>query len=305
VLTVLALVGLLSSAFVPAHGRYEAQLKLSVDVDLVVFNVSVTDGKGRPVSGLRPEDFTVSEENRAQTITLFSAEDVPASIGLIIDNSGSMAEKRVDVIDAALTFVSAGNPGDELFVVNFNENAVLGLPPSIPFTNDARQIRSALFSLPIGLSALYDAMALGLEHLSLGSHDRKALVVLSDGGDNASHRSLDDVLDVARHSSATVYTIGVDDETNRDRNPRVLRRIASVTGGRAYSPRALTDLSQVWRDIAGGIRSQYTLGYQSTNPARDGAFREVTITAGRDRGRNLRVSTREGYMAPASRATAR
>ena len=153
------------------------------------------------------------------------------------------------------------------------------------------------------MTALYDAVALGLEHLGAGTHDRKALVVLSDGGDNASRRRLDDVLELARRSSATIYTIGVYDETNRDRNPRVLRRIADVTAGRAYFPRALTDLSQVWRDIAGGIRNQYTLGYESTNSARDGTFRKVTITATREGGR-LRVSTRDGYRAPVARPVA-
>lgn len=303
-MTMFALIALLGSAAVPAQqSQAEAQLRIAVGVDLVVFNVTVTDRKGRPVSGLTPDDFVVSEDGRTQSIRLFSAKDVPASVGLIVDNSGSMVDKRAEVINAALAFVGASHPGDELFVVNFNETASLGLPAAIPFTSDARQLRTALLPLPTGRTALYDAVALGLDHLSGGTRDRKALVVLSDGGDNASRRGLDDVLEMARRSSATIYTIGVYDETNRDRNPRVLRQIATATGGRAYFPDALADLSQVWRDIAGGIRSQYTLGYQSTNSARDGTFRKVTITAGRrEGGRNLRVATRRGYMAPASKA---
>ena len=305
-MTALTLIAVLGGASVPAqHSGTGAQLTIAVDVDLVVFNVTVTDQKGRPVSGLEPADFALSEDGRPQAITLFSAEDVPASVGLVIDNSGSMADKRAEVIDAAVAFVAARNPSDELFVVNFNERASLGLPGSTRFTSDARQLRSALLPVPTGLTALYDAVALGLEHLSGGTRDRKALVVLSDGGDNASRRRVDDVLDMARRSSATIYTIGVYDETNRDRNPRVLRQLADVTGGRAYFPRALTDLSQVWRDIAGGIRSQYTLGYQSANAARDGTFRTVTITATRDGGRGLRVSTRAGYLAPAAVTTAK
>jgi len=291
----------LTKGFILQTSR-SSQLRIAVDVDLVVFNVTVTDQKGRPVSGLTPGDFVLSEDGRTQSITLFSAEDAPASVGLIIDNSGSMIDKRADVVNAALAFVAASHPRDELFVVNFNEMASLGLPASIRFTSDARQLRSALLPIPTGLTALYDAVALGLEHLSAGTRDRKALVVLSDGGDNASRRGLDDVLDMARRSSATIYTIGVYDETNRDRNPRVLRQLAALTGGRAYFPRELTDLSQVWRDIAGGIRSQYTLGYQSTNSARDGTFRTVTISAKRDGRRGLRVSTRDGYFAPATRA---
>jgi VWFA-related protein len=141
--------------------------------------------------------------------------------------------------------------------------------------------------------------------LNTGARERKALVVLSDGGDNASQLRLDDVLHMARRSGATIYTIGIYDDTNRDRNPRVLRQIAQVSGGRAYFPRSLNDLGQVWRDIAGGIRSQYTIGYHSSNPSRDGMFRKVTIAASRDGGRGLRVTTRDGYFAPAVRSIAR
>jgi Ca-activated chloride channel family protein len=303
---VLALIAVLGGVSVAAQqSGTGAQLTIAVDVDLVVFNVTVTDQKGRPMSGLTSGDFVLSEDGRPQAITQFSADDVPASVGLVVDNSGSMVDKRSEVVTAALAFMEASHPNDELFVVNFNERASLGLPASSRFTSDARQLRSALLPVPAGLTALYDAVALGLEHLSAGTHDRKALVVLSDGGDNASRRRLDDVLESARRSSATIYTIGVYDETNRDRNPRVLRQIAAVTGGRAYFPRTLTDLSQVWRDIAGGIRSQYTLGYQSSNSTRDGTFRKVTVVVRRNGGRALRVVTRDGYVAPASKAIAK
>src|SRR5437773_6781721 len=139
-----------------------------------------------------------------------------------------------------------------MFVVNFNENVYLGLPASIRFTRDPGELRSALLrTAPAGLTALYDALAVGIEHLKNGRRDRKALVVLSDGGDNASHRSLDDVLLTARRSNATIYTIGIYDETDKDKDPKALRKIADLTGGRAYFPRELDDLDQVWRDIAG------------------------------------------------------
>ena len=271
---------------------------IAVDVDLVVFNVTVADGEGRHISGLRPTDFRILEENRLQDIKLFNAEDVPASVGLIIDNSGSMSNKRAKVAAAALAFAGASNTLDEIFVVNFNENVYFGLPPSIRFTNDLDQIRLALLrTAPAGLTALYDALAVGIEHLKTGKRERKVLVVLSDGGDNASSRRLDDVLQIARGSSATIYTIGIYDETDADRNPSVLRKIAGLSGGRAYFPDSLKDLEQVWRDIAGGIRSQYTIGYHSNNPKRDGRFRKVKITASRT-GRDLRVTTRDGYLAP-------
>jgi VWFA-related protein len=297
-----ALIGLSTGSLATAQQvRGEGQFTIAVDVDLVVFNVTVTDGKGRHISGLKPGDFHIYEENRLQDIKLFKAEDVSASVGLIIDNSGSMRERRADVAKAALEFVSASNPEDEVFVVNFNERVYFGLPPSIPFTNDLDRLRDALRTAPAGLTALYDALAAGLEHLKAGTRDRKALVVLSDGGDNASHRSLDDVLQIAKRSSATIYTIGIYDDSDPDRNPGVLRKIAALSGGHAYFPNSPNDLEQVWRDIAGGIRSQYTIGYHSSNPNRDGMFRRVKITASRNGGRGLRVTTRDGYLGPAGK----
>ena len=297
-------ISLPAAAPIPARlsleqGRDEGQYTIAVDVDLVVFNVAVTDGKGRDVSGLKAGDFHVYEENRLEDIKLFQAEDIPASVGLIIDSSGSMTNKRDDVTKAALAFANASNSDDELFVVKFNEKVYLGLPPSIPFTNDLNQVRSALLrTAPAGFTALYDAVAVGIEHLKTGTRDRKALVVLSDGGDNASHYQLDDVLPMARRSSATIYTIGIYDDTDLDRNPSVLRKIAQVSGGHAYFPDSLDDLERVWQDIAGGIRHQYTIGYHSSNPNRDGIFRKVKITASRAGGRGLRVTTRPGYLAP-------
>jgi Ca-activated chloride channel family protein len=276
----------------------EAQYKVEVDVDLVIFNVTVTDVRGRHVSLLKQSDFRIYEKNRLQDITLFEAENVPASIGLVIDNSGSMHNKRADVAKAALAFAASSNPEDEMFVVNFNEKVYQGLPSEIQFTNDVDQIRSALLrTAPVGLTALYDALAVGIDHLKGGTRDRKALVVLSDGGDNASHRTLDEVVLIAQRSSATIYTIGFYDETNRDRNPAILRKVATLSGGRAYFPDSVTDLDKVWRDIAGAIRSQYTIGYRSSNPKRDGTFRNVKIavTGG---GRTLRVTTRPGYVGP-------
>jgi Ca-activated chloride channel family protein len=294
-------IGLSEAALVTAlQGRDEEQYRIAVDVDLVLFNITVTDNRGRHVAGLKQSDIHIYEDNRLQDIKLFAAEDVPASIGLIIDNSGSMRTKHLDVTQATLAFVSASNPEDEMFVVYFNEKVYLGLPSEVPFTNDLAQIRSALLrTAPEGMTALHDALAVGIEHLTTGTRDRKALVVLSDGGDNASRRGLDDVLRIAQRSSATIYTIGIYDEMDADRNPRVLRKIAASSGGRAYFPDSITDLERVWRDIAAGIRSQYTIGYHSSNLNRDGTFRKATITAGRNGGRGLRVTTRAGYFAPA------
>jgi Ca-activated chloride channel homolog len=284
----------------------EGQYTIGVDVDLVVFNVTVTDNKARHVRGLKASDFQVYEENRLQTITLFDAEDAPATVGLVIDNSGSMREKRADVAKAALAFAAASNAEDEMFVINFNERAYMGLPASMGFTKDFGKIHSALLRTPAaGLTALYDALAIGIEHLKAGSRDRKALVVLSDGGDNASRWMLDDVLQMAQRSSATIYSIGIYDETDRDKNPGVLRKIAKLSGGRAYFPDSVKDLDEVWLDIAGGIRSQYTIGYRSSAAARDGSFRKVKITAGGNGGRKLQVTARDGYLAPAEKSIPR
>jgi Ca-activated chloride channel family protein len=310
-LTLFALISLLigssAVAIAPAQeGRGEGQYTIGVDVDLAVFNLTVADGKGRHVTGLKTGDFHVYEDNRLQDIKLFIAEDVPATVGLIIDNSGSMRPKRADVVQAALAFAGASNSEDEMFVVNFNEKVYLGLPSAIRFTNDAHQIRSALLGMdPAGLTALYDAMAVGLDYLNTGTRERKALVVLSDGGDNASRRRLDDVLQIAQRSSATIYTIGIYDDSDQDRNPKVLRKIAESSGGRAYFPDTLKDLDQVWRDIAGGIRSQYTIGYHSSNSKRDGTYRKVKISAGRNGGQGLRVTTRDGYLAPSDKPDSR
>jgi len=280
----------------PNTGKQGSSIK--VDVDLVVLHTTVIDDRQRFADGLKPENFRVFEDKVEQKLSVFKREDVPVSMGLVIDNSGSMRDKHADVTLAALEFAGASNPQDEMFVVNFNEKVYFGLPSSIRFTNDVDQVRSALFPRPPeGLTALYDALAVGLEHLKTGTRDRKALVVLSDGGDNASRRRLDDVLQIAQQSSATIYTIGIYDDSDLDKNPRVLRKIAEASGGRAYFPGSLKDLGQVWRDIAGGIRSQYTIGYRSSDSNRDGTFRKVKITAGRNGGNGLRVTTRPGYVA--------
>jgi len=273
---------------------------IAVDVDFVVFNVTVTDSRGRHVSGLRASEFVVYEEDRLQNITSLNAEDGPATVGFIIDNSGSMRAKRADVVNAVLVFAGASRSDDEMFVVNFNEQVYLGLPPPIEFTNDLSEIRSALLgAAPAGLTALYDALATGIAHLKTGTRDRKALVLMSDGGDNASRLRLDEVVELAQRSRATIYTIGIYDEDDLDRNPRVLRRIAELSGGRVYFPASLNDLNRISREIAGEIRNQYTIGYRSSNTNRDGKYRKVKITASRN-GQSFRVITRDGYFAPAS-----
>src|SRR5262245_45471818 len=254
------------------------QFTLSVDVDLAVFNVTVLGNDGRAVSGLTAKDFQVFEDGREQQIRIFQSEDTPSTVGLVIDNSGSMTNKRKDVVAAALAFVDATHPQDELFVVNFNRRAWLGLPPSQAFTTDHAAIRASLTDPRVeGTTALYDALKLALEHLNKGGRQRKAVVLLSDGGDNASTANHDEVFLLAAQSSAAIYCIGIYDPFQKDRNPAVLKRIAKVTGGEAHFPNTLESLRSIWPRIANAIRSQYTIGYVSSNPAQDGGYRKVKL----------------------------
>jgi len=293
------MIGTVLGSSVPVRqDRDGGDFAISVNVDVALFNVSVTDSKGRHVGGLKASDFRVLENGQAQEIRLFSAENAPATIGLVMDNSGSMRTKRSDVQRAAISFVGASNPADELFLVSFNEKVHMGLPQDLPFTSDIGQFQFALTqTTPGGLTALYDATAFALEHLKTGTRDRKALVVLSDGGDNASRRKLDDLLEISRHSTATVYTIGIYDENDPDRNPRVLRKIADSSGGRSYFPRTLAHMDEVWRDIADEIRSQYTIGFIPIKSSRGGSYRTVKITT-TQKGKFLNVTTRDGYFIP-------
>src|SRR5712691_10401684 len=181
------------------------QYTLSVDVDLAVFNVTVLDSDHRPVTGLRADNFHIYEDGHEQQIKIFQAEDTPATLGLVIDNSGSMANKRRDVVTAALAFIGASQRDDEMFVVDFNRRAWLGLPASMPFTNNVSELRATLLETRSeGTTALYDALQLSLNHLKEGTRQRKALLLLSDGGDNASVMKLEEVLRMAQQSSATI-----------------------------------------------------------------------------------------------------
>ncbi len=274
------------------------QFTLSVDVDLVVFNVTVLDRNGRAVTGLTADNFQVFEDGRKEEIKIFQPEDTPATIGLVIDNSGSMANKRAEVVSAGSAFVSASHSEDEMFIVNFNGKPWLALPKSIPFTSRQPQLHAALSQTQArGTTALYDALELALGHLEKGMRQRKSLVLLSDGGDNASYATLEEVMHLAQSSSATIYCIGIYDPDQKDRNPGVLKQIAKLTGGEAFFPKKASDLGEVWPRIATTIRGQYTIGFLSSNSGRDGTYRKVKITAVDKRGKNLDVRSRPGYYA--------
>jgi VWFA-related protein len=209
-----------------------------------------------------------------------------------------MEPKLAEVIAAARAFVRSSNREDEMFVVNFNEIASLGLPPSIRFTDSTAELdRAIMIKVTRGQTALYDAVAKGLDELQAGSRDKKVLVVVSDGGDNASRRKLDEVMKLAEESTAVIYTVGVFDTDDQDRNPGVLNRLARATGGEAFLPRQLDEVVAICERIARDIRHQYTIGYVPGNPARDGSYRAIRVLA-RTKGQGkLSVRTRTGYIA--------
>jgi Ca-activated chloride channel homolog len=282
-----------------SHSGDTDDYKISVNVGLVVLPVTVTNRKGEFIPNLGAANFQVTEAGRPQPITLFKSEDVPVTVGLVVDNSGSMRAKRPEVVAASLAFVQSSNPGDQVFVVNFNQRVSLGLPKSVPYTSDLGQLRDALSRNPaVGNTALYDGIATALEHLKGGTRERKALIVVTDGGDNASHVKFQDLLKMAESSNALIYTIGIFDPSYSGENPQALKRLAKVTGGRAYFPESVSDVSKVAQEIAREVRQQYTIGYIPTRRASEGEYRAIRVTvkaAGRGK---LYVRTRTGYVMP-------
>ncbi len=271
--------------------------RISVDVALVVLHATVTNRQGGFVSNLGERDFTVYENGVPQSIRLFRNEDMPVTVGLVIDHSTTMLPKLAEISAATRTFVRSSNPDDEMFVVNFNEIVSMGLRGTTRFTNNAAELQGAIATPAGGQTALYDATARAIEELRAGSRDRKALIVLSDGGDNASARSLSDVMKMAGQSNAVIYTVGLFDEADPDRNPRVLSRLARETGGEAFFPNQANEVVAICERIARDIRHQYTVGYVPASPARDGAYRAIQVNARAKSGEKLTVRARAGYIA--------
>ena len=270
---------------------------ISVNVNLVVLHASVLNRRGLPIAGLHKEDFQIFDQGVQQQLTHFSNEDIPVTVGLVIDNSGSMRSKRSDVIAAALAFARSSNPRDQMFVVNFNEKVSFALPPGVPFTDDVSQLQAALARVNAnGQTALYDAVDAALAHLSKGERDKKVLIIISDGGDNASKQSLEAVIAEAKRSEAVIYTVGLFDAADEDRNPGVLKRFAEATGGETFLPDEVKDIVPVCVRIARDIRSQYTLAYVPSNPSDDGAYRTVQVRTGAPGLGRLVVRTRSGYF---------
>ena len=273
-----------------------SDFKISTDVNLVMLDVSARDAKGTYVSGLTKESFHVYEDDVEQKITEFSSEDMPVTVGLLMDDSGSMRQKRADVITAGLVFIGASNPKDQIFVVNFNDKVRVGLPETVPFTDNIKLLGTALSRDPAaGKTSLYDAVAWALGHLDAGN-GRKALLVVSDGGDNASQHNLKDVTQMIQASRATVYTVGLYDPDDPDRNPQVLRRFASASGGESFLPQEPAEITPVCRKIARDIRARYTVGYIPMHTSAGSQLHKVRLSAVGPNHEKISVRTRTSYL---------
>jgi len=278
---------------------------LRSDVNMILLHATVQDSHGAFVSGLPKDSFSITEDRVKQPITFFRSDDVPVAVGLVIDNSGSMVKRRADVITGALIFIRDSRPEDEMFVVNFNDRAELGLPPEKDFGHTTNELRSALLKGEVGgQTALYDAIDLAITQFKKANLMKKVLLIVSDGADNRSKRTLKDVVRDADRAGVLIYTIGLFDENSEDKNPGVLKQLARQTGGLSYMPSDLSQLSNICSQIAKDIRNQYTIGYSSQKASLDSAFHEVKVTALDAQGKPLRVRTRTGfYGAKASAVT--
>ena len=277
------------------------QAVLTVRTELVVVPVTVTDALGRHVSGLGQENFRVSEDGRPQPISVFSRGDAPLTLGLVVDRSQSMRTKTPAVLAAIGALTRASHAGDEMFAVTFNDRVALALPGDKPFTNDAKQLEAALAAVRAeGETALYDGVVEGLQHLRLGPPGKHALVIVSDGGDNASQDTYDRVLALARQSDTVIYAIGLlgtTSEQEQEEDAGLLRRLCEDTGGVAYFPHTAGEMLTMATEVGRDIRDEYMLGFTPGERTGERAFRTIRVTVTAEGQGRLHVRTRSGYLA--------
>ena len=267
--------------------------------DLVVIHANVFDRRSDAVPNLPQSAFRVVEDGQPQTITFFSNEDVPVAVGLIIDNSGSMITRRDMVLAGTRAFAESSHDDDQLFTIVFNEEIHFGLPRTIDFTRNRPQILASLTQFPTGgKTALHDAVIAGLEHLLEATHQKRVLVVLTDGDDNASQHSDDDMIDRAQRSDALIYVVSTAELGTNVGDPGLLKKLAEVSGGVAYKPETEAEVVEAFKTIADNIRRGYRIGYVPTNTTRDGRLRRLKLTVNAPGFRNLKVNARDGYLAP-------
>jgi VWFA-related protein len=277
----LALAGLLAVALtLSAQVRPKSHDTIRVDVDLVVLHATVVDSKGRLVTDLKPENFRVYENEVVQKLDRVRNEDVPITAGLVLDNSASMRPNRHQMMAGALRFVETSNPLDEIFVVNFNDDYYLDLRGK-DFSNNVEELKEALEKTSTrGSTAIYDALRASLSHLKRGTRQKKVLIVISDGVDNASISTFNTVLREAQQSEAGIYMVALPcGENKRDcrKAKREIKKLADTSGGLAFFPTTVEQVDNLCRQIAHDIRNQYVVAYYPSNRARDGSFRNVRI----------------------------
>ncbi len=257
-----------------AWSRQEPVYKLNVNVDLTEVHVSVTDEKDHPIGNLKKENFKLFEDRSEQKITLFKHEDLPVSLGLVIDNSRSIEPRKQRLDAAAVSFVRKGNPDDEAFVVHFDDEARLNRD----FTNSIPQLEETLASVkPFGQTAIYDALILALDHMAQAKHPKKAILLITDGVDNSSKHTLDEAIEATKRSRVAVYTVGLLSKSGGEKAENDLIRMAEASGGRAFFPQTVEEARADMESVARDLREQYTLGYFPTNPSHNGEWRSVRV----------------------------
>ena len=293
-----------SSANVP---QYDTGTVIRTDVRLVDLHTTVIDKSGHLVTNLAQNAFTVFENGVKQQIRKFMREDVPVSMGLIVDNSGSMRLKRLAVEAADLALVTDSNRDDEVFIVNFNDEAFLDLPPGKYFTNDIQEMKEALTRVDSrGGTALFDAIRMSINHVREKGHkDKKVLVVVTDGNDNSSNITLESLVKVAQQSEVMIYAVGLLSEEERGEArsaQKALKALAVATGGEAYFPKEVSEVERIAHQVARDIRSQYSIQYTPSNQAMDGTYRTIKVSV--NASGHPTVRTRSGYYATPERRTA-
>jgi len=283
-----------------AVDKGEAAFVFRTEVSEVSLHATVTDKKKRLVTSLDRNAFRVFEDDKPQVITSFRHEDVPVVLGIVIDNSGSMVDKRDRVNQAALNLVQSSNRDDQVFVVNFNDRYYLDQD----FTDNLDKLEKALKKMQSrGGTALYDALIGAAEHLKLSELQRKVLVVVTDGEDNESNESLERTVEVLQHENGpTVYAIGILGGSNTKSARRALEALAEKTGGIAFMPKTAAGVNEISETVARDIRSQYTLEYKPSKPPSDGGYRRIRVEARAPGYKDLHVRTRTGYYAGKDRA---
>jgi Ca-activated chloride channel homolog len=262
--------------------------------DLVVLYVNVFDGRSDAVPNLPQSAFQVFEDGAARPITFFSDADVPVAVGLVIDNSTSMLSRRNMIMAGGKVFAASSHPEDEAFTIVFNENVRKALPNGDNFTQSHSMLEASLVRYPPGgMTAVYDAVITGLEHLEQASHQKKVLVVLTDGDDNASRHSKEDMLNRAKRSGALIYTIYTGDLAATQGDRDVLKKLASLSGGVFYQPDTEPQVVDAFKTIAENIRRGYSIGFV---PARaDGDYHRIKVLVQAPGFKKLSVRSRDGY----------